>query len=270
MDGGIDMLNIAGSTMDIVALSSLYPPGSIEGKILQILSGSPEIYTYASMDQLKFELDYRRAIIIASRELNRSRLSFSTFRNSRCNPVYWERTDEGGFLLKAGAIPVRAIVDIYANSFLYATECATAIVIVYYKALADILPAASFNELFPRPYLMNWMHVDNYLGVNTYRNQAEYLPADCRYFRNPDVDPLTPEWQGENAIDLGNGTYYGHGIGITTADGIITALNRHRFIGSEVSAFLVDAATRPDFKSLWRQLSSVSSPVDISYEQQYS
>lgn len=206
---------------------------------------------YSSMDQLQFELALRNNIISASRQLNRSGISFRTFRNSMCNPAFWERTIEGGFLLKTGVRSNDAIRDIYVNGFLYGTECATAIVIVYYKAIMDLYPAELFNQLFSGIYLMNWMHLDSDLGVTTYRNLTDYFPGDCRYFKNPDVDPMTPQWQGENAIDLGDGTYYGHGVGITTAAGIIAALNRHRAPGSGQSAYLTDSATRPDFKYLW-------------------
>lgn len=253
------MIQVSGSVTDFSALSSPYPPGSIESNILRILSASPETYTYAQLSQLTFELDLRKKIVNASRELHRSRFSFETFRESRCNPEYWERTDEGGFLLKPGKSSAAAIQDIYRNSRLYGTECSTAIVIVFYKALTDIFPVELFHSLFPRPYLMNWTHLDNDLGINTYRNVADYLPGDCLYFKNPEVDPATPEWQGENVIDLGNGTYYGHGIGITTAGEFIAALNEHRISGATVSAFLMDSATRPDFQSLGQKLAYFSS-----------
>ena len=78
----------------------------------------------------------------------------------------------------------------------------------------------------------------------------DYLPGDCRYFNNPDVDPLTPEWQGQNAIDLSGGMYYGHGIGIKTADKIIEILNHNRIQDSTTSAYLMDMATRPGFMHL--------------------
>ncbi|MDD4495708.1 MAG: hypothetical protein PHV32_15450 [Eubacteriales bacterium] len=39
---------------------------------------------------------------------------------------------------------------------------------------------------------------------------------------------LTPGWQGENAIYLGENRFYGHGAGIAKSDKIIRALNRHR------------------------------------------
>jgi protein-glutamine gamma-glutamyltransferase len=244
------MIEISGNIVDPGVISGAYPPWGVERKIIHILSSSSRNYEYRSEEQLKFELNLRKNIIISSGELYRSRMAFSTFRESRCNPAYWERTEQGGFLLKAGVQPADAVRDIFINGRMYATECSTAIVIVYYKALADLFSAEQFNELFSAINLMNWQHLDRDLGVRTYRNQLDFLPGDCRYFKNPDVDPLTPEWQGENAIDMGDGTYYGHGMGITTADRIIASLNMRRMEGSNVSAYLMDTATRPDFKSL--------------------
>jgi protein-glutamine gamma-glutamyltransferase len=63
---------------------------------------------------------------------------------------------------------------------------------------------------------------------------------------------MTPEWQGENAIDMGDGTYYGHGIGIRDEETMIKILNRFRVKGSNVSAYLMKTATRPDFAGLFR------------------
>jgi protein-glutamine gamma-glutamyltransferase len=244
------MIQIPGSLIDAGTMLSQYPPSSIERTIVETLSSSDKIYYYESLNELQFELTLRKSIVAASRDLNKSYFSFRVFRSSICNPEFWERTDEGGFLLKSGVKPYNAIRDIYINSSQYGTECATAIVIVYYKALADILPENIFNGLFSRIYLMDWQQLDKNLGVTYYYNPTDYFPGDCRYFKNPDVDPLTPEWQGENVIYLDNGLYYGHGIGIKTADEIIMALNSHRKSGSEVPAYLLNSVTRLGFKSL--------------------
>jgi len=251
------MIKISGSIPDSSSLTALYPQGSVESKIIHIMQSSNTVYAYDSIDQLKFEINLRKSIIQASIKLSRSSFSFRIFRKSVCNPEYWERTDAGGFLLKEGINASDAIEDIYLNSSKYGTECATAMVIVFYKAILDIFPRELFNQLFSKIYLMNWQHLDKDLGIDYYRNPPDYFPGDCRYFKNPDVNPETPEWQGENVIDLGNGTYYGHGIGISTADGIIRVLNKYSEDGSETSAYLLESATRPNFKYLANKLHHV-------------
>lgn len=243
------MIKIANSITDASDIMEQYPVDSIEREIIRILSSSSKIYDYSSIKQLEFELKLRNNIVISARDLYRSGLAFRIFRNSICNPAYWDRTDEGGFLLKEGVKPSSAVRDIYTNGRKYGTECATAIVIVFYKAVVEAFPEESFDEKFKNIYLMDWQR-EWHLRIRSYSNLQDYLPGDCRYFKNPDVDPLTPEWQGENAIDLTRGLYYGHGIGIRTAEGIIDALNKHREQDSQTSAYLMDSATRPDFKYL--------------------
>lgn len=247
------MIQIAGNPMDAQSLETQYPQGSTERAVLQILSGSEKTYTYDSADALRFELALRAATVAVARELDRSGMDFAVFRKSRCNPDYWTRTADGGFLLKRGAESGAAIRDIYQNGSLYATECATAILIVFYKAVLDVFQDALFNQTFPTIQLMNWRHVASvFESVGLMRPVADALPGDRRYFINPDVDPVTPEWQGENVILLDDGLYYGHGIGIRDADAIVRALNRARAEDANQSAYLMKSAGRPDFHKLFR------------------
>jgi protein-glutamine gamma-glutamyltransferase len=62
------------------------------------------------------------------------------------------------------------------------------------------------------------------------------------------VNPLTPEWQGENVFDLGGGVYYGHGMGVTRADRILRALDGARKEGATRPAYLMDTVKRQDYK----------------------
>lgn len=248
------MINISGNVIKPDDFFSIHQLSDIEKQIVISMSTGIETYKFSSEGELIFELEMRKNIIDSALGLLKSRLRFRTFRESECNREFWERSEEGGFSLKAGIRPSDAISDIFINGRRYGTECATAIVIIYYKALLNIYNAELFDRLFNDIYLMNWQNESKHLGVRTYRGVKEFFPGDCRYFSNPDVNPLTPEWQGENVIDLNNGMYYGHGIGISNSDGIIAALNRNRISGSEVSAYLMDTATRPDFKKLYANL----------------
>lgn len=243
------MIKILGAQISFDGIVNEYPEKSIERESLTKLDGSSTVYEYSSIEQLKFEMSMRVNIIKASRALLKSRMAFRVFRQSMCNENYWNRTMDGGFDLKKDVKPSDAVKDIFINGSKYGTECATAIVIIYFKALVDIYPEDLFNQMFPKIKLMNW-HYDRDLGVEYYKNISDYLPGDCRYFKNPDVDPRTPQWQGENAIDLGDGTYYGHGIGIKNTEGIIKTLNSKRKEGATVEASLLESATRPDFKYL--------------------
>lgn len=226
-----------------------YPAGSVQKQVLLKMEAGE--FSYDSVRTLKFELDLRAQTVAASHRLFESGLDFAIFRESRCNEEYWERTGEGGFQLKRGANPAKAILDIFANGSRYATECATAMVIVYYGALLAQWGENTFSAAFPKIDLMNWRRLDPLLvEVGLLRKEPAYFPGDRRYFANPDVNPLTPEWQGENVIDIGGGLYYGHGIGIHRADEIIAALNKNRSHDADDEARLLDSAGRPDFKKL--------------------
>jgi protein-glutamine gamma-glutamyltransferase len=245
------MIIISGNIVTRDKIVAEYPPNSLERKIAAQLSSSEDVYSYDSLNQLKFDIKLRANIVRAARELDGNDMSFTTFRKSKCNTDYWQRTDEGGFLLKEDIKPSDAIKDIFINSSEYGTECGTAIVIIYYKALVDLLPEELFNEMFPIIYLLDWQYISRNLHIEQYDNVTEFFPGDCQYFKNPDVNPATPEWQGENVINLGNGTYFGHGIGIKSANGIIKALNKNRKRGATESAFLTDSATRLNSKQIF-------------------
>ncbi|MGH4124377.1 MAG: protein-glutamine gamma-glutamyltransferase [Clostridium sp.] len=245
------MIILSNNILNIDTFINKYKPNDIEIDIITKMSLSKDLYEYNSLNGLQFELKLRNNIVIAAKKLNESYMTFTTFRKSMCNLYYWDRTDEGGFILKKGITPSAAINDISINSSKYGTECATAMIIIYYQALLNIFPEKYFNELFPKIQLMNWHYIDDLLEDAGYlEKRSDYLPGDRRYFVNPDVNPLKPEWQGENVIDLGNELYFGHGIGIGNAEEIIIELNKFRIKEAKSSAYLLDSAARLDFKSL--------------------
>ncbi|MCM8710281.1 protein-glutamine gamma-glutamyltransferase [Clostridium sp. SYSU_GA19001] len=244
------MIKILGKVIDGSTIANEFPKDSIEVKIINILSSSSEIYKYSSLNELKFEINMRINIINTAKTLYKSDFKFKTFEDSFCNNEYWERTENGGFLQKESVKTSDAINDIFKNSSKYGTECATAMVIIYYKAILEIYPDELFNETFQKIFLISWHYLDDDLDILVYKNKADYLPGDYRYFSNPDFNPETPEWRGENVIDLGDGTYYGHGIGIKSAEDMIKTLNKHRKKDSVTSAFLMDITGYPNFKYL--------------------
>jgi protein-glutamine gamma-glutamyltransferase len=246
------MILIDNKPLDTGALESGYPPESIERKALEELSTGGGEYRYESVGELKFELDLRRETVGAAKDLHRSGMNFKVFRDSKCNTDYWTRRPDGGFDLKPGVKASDAIRDIYRKGSEYGTECATAMQIVYYKALLEIFSENAYNRMFPKIRLMNWHDMDRELRkAGQMQKTEDFIPGDRLYFANPDVDPKVPEWQGENVIDLGNGTYYGHGVGIHKGDVIIRALNENRREGAQRMAYLMGSAGRPDFRRLY-------------------
>ncbi|OXS69549.1 protein-glutamine gamma-glutamyltransferase [Priestia filamentosa] len=229
--------------------TDMWPSGSIESMIVQRMNEDQIVYSYQSVDELSFELKLRENIIASARAMNEGHADFEIFENSRCNPQYWHLTRSGGFQLKRDVMPSDAIQDIYKNSSLYAFECATAKVIIYYHAVLNSIGEHLFNRLFRPLYLYSW-HFDPDLGIHAIKTR-HFLPGDIVYFNNPDFDPEASWWRGENAVVLEDDTYFGHGVGIGTAEQIIDALNQKRKPGEgNQSAYLTNSVARPSFKHL--------------------
>lgn len=240
------MINVTGSSAEQI---SRLPLTELERGIVERKMSSPVAYRYPTLQSLRFELTLRSNIVQAAKDLNASGVSFATFQKSRCNEALWKRNEHGGFKLRPGVPPSVGINDIFRNGELYAFECATAIVILLYKAVLETLGESTFNRHFSDLLLYDWTY-DNDLRLITTYSYVETYPGDVLYFENPDHAEDRPEWQGENAIKLADDLYYGHGVGIKNAEGMIRSLNEMRAPGSEKSAFLSDLVNHPDFQYL--------------------
>jgi len=242
------MIRISGMDIGSFNQSALT---ELEREIIRAKQQSPVVYSYDSPEALLFELHMRSRIVDAARSMNASGVSFATFDTDRANEQYWSRTPNGGFRQNPGVLASDAINDIFANGRLYSFECATAMVIILYKATMESIGYDTFNAHFRNLLLYDWQYDDN-LRLITVNGKNEAYPGDVLYFRNPDHDPDRPEWQGENAIMLAPDQFFGHGVGIRTHDGMIAALNKIRRPGSTTSAYLTDEVDHPDFEHLRR------------------
>lgn len=231
-------------------------PDMASSQQLQTLSGKQkEIYTdldrsltmfeYDTTFQLLFEIQLRVNIIEAALKLKDSGVAFTSFTYSKFNPVYWTKGDYG-YLLNQNVLSTAAINDIYENGNEYSFECSTAMVVIFYKAVLDSIRFADFNYLFSGLLVWNWNY-DTDLAIITLEG-SEFIPGDVVYFMNPDFDK--PIWRGENAVYLGNGLYFGHGVGVGTADEMVKALNTLRKEGAMTSAYMLQQHSRLNFKYL--------------------
>ncbi|WP_426450794.1 protein-glutamine gamma-glutamyltransferase [Paenibacillus sp. S-38] len=241
------MIVLPESSFSVNAAVQMLPP--LEREIYERKQSSPNAFHYPSLAALRFELKVRAAIVEAAVQLQRSDAEFESFKESRCSDVYWTRTEGGGFRQRPGVHASEAIRDIYVNGKDYAFECATAVIIVLYKAVLETIGDEAFDRLFRFLFLMSWHH-DSLLHLITVYGKGEAYPGDIQYVKNPQVDPKKIEWQGENIVKLAGNRYFGHGVGIGDVDMFIKKLNRHRLPGSTVSAYLLDEATYPNFFAL--------------------
>ncbi|ASN06260.1 hypothetical protein [Virgibacillus necropolis] len=236
------MINVSGRTLQWDELIDEVSVSSKGIKILEELNKSSKVYRFLSFKELENTILIREHIMEAAKKLNKSNVTFAVFEETRADDRYWAVTEQGGIRLKEGVKPSVAISDIYKNGSEYAFECATAMIIVYYYAALQYLGAESFNNYFTRLYLYSW-EADSDLGLKIVTT-TDPIPGDVVYFDNP--DNLEPQWQGENAVYLGDNLYYGHGIGILNEKEMIEQLNT---LGrsNEVDAYMLDKIVRPSF-----------------------
>ncbi|MCM3617221.1 protein-glutamine gamma-glutamyltransferase [Sutcliffiella horikoshii] len=239
------MILIAGES---VTDSSLFALDGLEETIFERLSDDPETYTYQSPEELKFEIAMRNNIVASASLMSQGDSRFETFAGTQSNPAYWHITDTGGMQIRKDVKPSDAISDIFINSQEYAFECATAKVILYYHAILKTAGEEFFNHYFQDLYLYSW-HFDSDLVMQS-TDTYHFIPGDVVYFNNPDFNPMTFWWRGENAVVMGDGKFFGHGLGIEDADYIIEFLNGTRKPDSSKPAYLTDYVARPSFNHL--------------------
>ncbi|MDI3411001.1 protein-glutamine gamma-glutamyltransferase [Bacillus sonorensis] len=212
----------------------------------QMLS-MPSQYRYRTSGELLFELTFRENTVESAKALINSGAKFATFSKTYGNEEFWRVSPEGALELKYRASASHAIKNIFGSGSLYAFECATAIVIIFYMALLKTIGDQAFDRNYQRIILYDW-HYEK-LPIYTEKGN-DFLPGDCLYFKNPEFDPERPQWRGENAIYLGNNQYAAHGLGILSAESIIEKLNLLRKPGAQTSAHLLTQVTRVDIPAL--------------------
>ncbi|MGM0846745.1 MAG: protein-glutamine gamma-glutamyltransferase [Bacillota bacterium] len=239
------MIQVAGSPLQQVGSLNL---GNMDEEIAKKMLDAKGSYVYPSLKDLLFELKTRGNIIESAKEMSESKAVFTTFQYAACNPAYWMLTEAGGFRVRPDVRPSQAVEDIYRNSALYAFECATACVIIFYHAVLKSIGPSAFDSLFQDIYLYSW-HVDPDLGLNTFYGD-HYLPGDVVYFNNPDYSAENPWYRGVNAVVLEDGQFFGHGFGISSSAKIIEFLNEVRNPDSNQPAYLASLVTRLSFANL--------------------
>jgi protein-glutamine gamma-glutamyltransferase len=228
--------------------------------ILEMMGQYSQKYEYQTIGEIDFELEMRVQIMKAAVALDKSDAEFTTLRTSICNPRYWMRHPSGAFIIRDDVPPHAGLTDIFISGKKYAFECATAMVIIFYKAILETLGKNVFDELFAGLFLYDWQH-DQDLDLQVHSGR-DYLPGDCVYFKNPAVNPKTSYWRGENGIMMEKNLFFGHGMGMRTSQFIIKFLNSKRIPHSQEPAYLTTDITRMNFQYL-RQFAQ-SGPRDPS------
>lgn len=197
-----------------------------------------------------------KAMVDASYAMNGAGVSFALIKDHRANPDFWTVSPGGVLELKPGVKPSDAVADIVKNGSKYGFECATGLVAVYYQAMLDVLGPKDFDRVAADLKLGPWVMEDDLEELMvisspkagwTEQDLGEYQvrPGNYYYFKNWDVTPEAKArgWQGENVIYLGEGKYYGHGIGLGDAELFVGKLRSEAEPGGREPSLLNIEAT---------------------------
>lgn len=179
------------------------------------------------------DLVFRARVVQAAYDLAASGASFSGARDTDAvNTAHW-RLDVAGEMhvrkwLPDGTIgsPAKALTDIFQNGDKYGFECATAMMVIYHKAILDHVGAKRFDEMFTEPRMLGFfrwsIEDDDYVDVKKLSHRrAKLMPGSHYYFANPGAEKGSA-WGGENVIYLGDGLFYAHGVVGARGDYVVT------------------------------------------------
>ncbi len=200
------------------------------------------------------QISMNMRVVRAAQDLAAADPAFEKLRDHRFNEQFWDVEPNGRANIKGDVEPSDGIRDIFANPEHYGFECATAMMVVYYKAILDEVGDEAFNKLFVHISLMSWDKSMPFKASYQVKSGETFSPSDTKrmranmpgehgYIRNFDVSPegRAAGWQGENVILVGYSPegeklFYGHPFGIAPESEIVDYLNEHRNEDSTISA----------------------------------
>jgi hypothetical protein len=197
------------------------------------------------------EVAFRARVVTAAKDLAASGASFAgSSAGDKVNKELWTMGFGGRMqvrkFLANGDIgkPADALRDIFSNGRAYGFECATAMMVIYHKAILDHVGDDAFNEMFTEPKnlaFFRWtIEDDDFLDVKKLVHKPTPLqPGSHYYYTNPDASAENSAFGGENVLYLGEGQFYAHGIVgqsgtyLVTEKDIIDTLSALRRPGAE-------------------------------------
>ncbi len=170
------------------------------------------------------DLAFRHAVVRAGKDLANSGVAFAgRSGEDRVNKELWTMGYGGKMQVRKwlpdGEIgkPSTALRDIFSNGKAYSFECATAMMVIYHKAILDHIGDEAFDRLFSEPRnlkFFRWQVEDSdFTEVKRLAHRpSKLMPGSHYYYKNPDASEANSAFGGENVIYLGDGKFYAHGI----------------------------------------------------------
>lgn len=199
-------------------------------------------------EQAKMQL----CVVNAAKQFAAAGVNFSgRSADDACNKKFWWMGFGGRLGVRADVKPSDAINDVFKNGSMYGMECATATMIILYKAILDRVGPEDFDRSFAKLKIFRWQEEDaDFTAAKQVGKLPGFLPGDHTYFKNPDASAENSSWGGENVIYLGDGMYFGHGVGLATKDEVLDCLNSLRRENATRKAFRDNFELRLDPKKI--------------------
>ncbi|MFH1809672.1 MAG: hypothetical protein ABIJ09_13075 [Pseudomonadota bacterium] len=198
-------------------------PGQVDAKdTLEFVKGGTTVSKALGVDGTE-DLVFRKHVVDAAYALAAGGASFSGHHSTdKVNKTLWTMGYGGKMAVRKfmpdGSIgkPSAALRDIFENGQQYGFECATAMMVIYHKAILDHIGDAAFDKLFSEPRMLAFFRWDiedsDFKDVKRLTMKPMPLvPGSHYYYKNPDASDANSAFGGENVIYLGDGKYYAHG-----------------------------------------------------------
>jgi protein-glutamine gamma-glutamyltransferase len=214
------------------------------------------------------DIAFRAHVVQASKDLAASGASFSpSHETDKVNKELWTLGYGGRMQVRKwlpdGEIgkPSTALRDIFQNGRQYGFECATAMMVIYHKAILDHVGDEAFDKMFSEPRNLAFFRWDiedtDFVDAKKLVHRPMPLqPGTHYYFENPDAAPENSAFRGENVLYLGDGQFYAHGIVgdsgtyLVTEKDIVDTLSALRAPGADTVPRRVNMAMWLDGHSL--------------------
>lgn len=231
--------------------------------------------TKQTLGKRRFEQLLISAHVVQSAiRLDKSQVQFANYSGEdKANNKLWSMGYGGRITVRQHTSTTQAVSDVFGkNSSKYAFECATAAHLIYLNAIQGRIGAKKFDSAAPRLSVFRWDApkksgqdlIDGTGKGGPLRLSSkgpfakEVWPGDRVYFNNPHFEPSFTAGQGENTIFLGDGRYFGHGLGIKSKEQIIKKLNNLRKPGATKKAYM---ATKDNWRLNGSKLSEIRPAV---------
>lgn len=206
------------------------------------------------------------AVVSACLEMHQAHHEFAIAPRQKFSSEFWRRDGQlshfATFHLKPGAKASAAMNDVFLHPDAYRFECATALVLVYYRAIQKLIGDADFDRIMGDLKIGPWefeADLERFLLRSGRGDQpatearAEALKfGEYTYTKNWAVSwwGWAKGCQGQNQIRLDQDLYYAHSYELVGQGDIVARENGARVFGAQTSASMTDRQERLDPKLL--------------------